>query len=438
MSKYSPIKAMRVKNFRNIGDVTIDFTESPIVTLIGDNESGKTSIVKALAVASLHAYSRDQKDFIRDGASGFGVSVELEDGHVVSRVKTPSLNSFSVQYPDGEVWETNKIDAGLPVQVSEIMGLVEEQETKQYLQIRTYEDQLLFVVTPASTNYKVMYDALKVEQITKAIKLGNEEVNKLKAQIGENDISCKALSDKLKELRIVDMEAILRVRDKVSEQMRMLESLERAKVLLDDVEESNKLLGNLKLIEDAGLAEIDVNVVSMLNNANSNRESYQLSMKLSEKFKVVETLENMDTAVLNKLESTLENLREHSKLQKVTENLIKIQGLEEVHYENLRVMEKAVLEVQDLSLMEKRIEVLSPVIKVRDISDRLVQVMNQMSVMCKVEESMPEYDRVIGESLDYVKKVEDYMKRVGAHVITCNNCGVDMVMTEDNEVSHVH
>ena len=36
----------------------------------------------------------------------------------------------------------------------------EEPETKEYLHIRTYEDKLLFVVTPNSTNYKVMYNSI--------------------------------------------------------------------------------------------------------------------------------------------------------------------------------------------------------------------------------------------------------------------------------------
>lgn len=38
MYNYSPIKKVYIKNFRNIGEATIDFTESPIVSLIGENE----------------------------------------------------------------------------------------------------------------------------------------------------------------------------------------------------------------------------------------------------------------------------------------------------------------------------------------------------------------------------------------------------------------
>ena len=49
-TKYSPIKQIWIKDFRNIGEVKVNFDESPIVSLIGENEAGKTSVVKAFSV----------------------------------------------------------------------------------------------------------------------------------------------------------------------------------------------------------------------------------------------------------------------------------------------------------------------------------------------------------------------------------------------------
>ena len=120
--EYSKIKTFRIKNFRNIGDVTIDFTESPIITLIGENESGKTSVVKAFAVTHIHADPKDQKSYIRDGTNGFGTVTELEDGHIITRIKNNSVNLYAVNYTDGNVWETKTIDGGLPVQDTRING----------------------------------------------------------------------------------------------------------------------------------------------------------------------------------------------------------------------------------------------------------------------------------------------------------------------------
>lgn len=38
MYTYSPIKKITIKNFRNIGEAVIDFEDSPIISLIGENE----------------------------------------------------------------------------------------------------------------------------------------------------------------------------------------------------------------------------------------------------------------------------------------------------------------------------------------------------------------------------------------------------------------
>ena len=106
---YSPIKKIYIKNFRNLGEVEIDFTESPIVCLLGENEAGKTSVIKAFSVCALHSTPRDQKDYIRDGTQMFGVKIELQDGSSVTRLKTATVNKYVVEKADGTKWETNKI-----------------------------------------------------------------------------------------------------------------------------------------------------------------------------------------------------------------------------------------------------------------------------------------------------------------------------------------
>ena len=139
MYSYSPIKQMVVRNFRNIGDVTVSFDESPIVSLIGENESGKTSLVKAFSVCAINSDYRSQKDFIRDGTTGFGVMIELQDGTQITRIKMTNGNRYTVKLPDGRIWDAQKIEPDVPAAVSKVMGLIEEPETGEYLHIRTYE-----------------------------------------------------------------------------------------------------------------------------------------------------------------------------------------------------------------------------------------------------------------------------------------------------------
>ena len=116
MYNYSPLSKLYIRNFRNLGDVEISFKESPIVTLVGENEAGKTSVIKAFATCALHANPRDQKDCIRDGTKMFGVAIELEDGTRVTRIKElTGINSYQISDANKNVvWSTNKLAEGLP------------------------------------------------------------------------------------------------------------------------------------------------------------------------------------------------------------------------------------------------------------------------------------------------------------------------------------
>ena len=124
MYDYSPIRKLYIRNFRNLGDVELDFSKSPIITLVGENEAGKTSVIKAFTTCALHANPRDQKDYIRDGTRMFGVSIELENGQRVTRIKEASgINSYQITDSQGNlVFNTNKLAEGLPEEVQKIIG----------------------------------------------------------------------------------------------------------------------------------------------------------------------------------------------------------------------------------------------------------------------------------------------------------------------------
>ena len=133
--KYSPISEIVLMNFRNIKEAVLNFKDSPIMCLVGDNEAGKTSVVKGIGVAGLHSNPREQKNYIRTGTNFFGIAIRLDDGSLLRRQKSNAINSYSIDYSDGRKWEISKVSEGLPVEVSKLMGLIEEPETKEYLHI---------------------------------------------------------------------------------------------------------------------------------------------------------------------------------------------------------------------------------------------------------------------------------------------------------------
>ncbi len=431
MYKCSPIKSIYVKNFRNIGEVKLDFTESPIISLKGDNESGKTSIVKAFAVCALHAYTREQKSYIRDGTNGFGVAIELEDGSMVSRIKTNAINRYEVIDKDGNKWDTNKIDgAKLPIYVQEIMRLVEEPETREFLQVRTYENQLLFVTTSSSTNYKVMYDALKIEQLTKAIKLGSDESNKLKSDINKNDIKIEALMNNLKGIRIYDLEPLVNIRDRLKDQLESVGKLERAGDISNTIKDGRMRLGRIGMIDKYGLGELDlVQVNRYVNIYRLVYKQKELILRLK-KFREINTLNNIDTTVENKIayimakrdeledkiSSTVE-LRKLGELGELREyEAEKLNKSLELLYKNKASMELLeIIDRKDCELVRQE-----DFDKVYQIA-KIIQLKNRNSLL-KTE---------VIKCHSVIEQIEEYMKQCGARVITCTNCGEQLVISND-------
>lgn len=240
---YSPIKRWGIKNFRNLGEVGFEF-DTPIVTLVGDNEAGKTSVVKTFAVLGANGYATEQKDYIRDNTKGFSIECELSDGTTVKRVKTASENAFEILGADGEVYAADKIDRGYgtPVELERVMGMMVEPETKELLQIRTYEDSLLFVLTKSSENYKVMYNALKVGNLTRAITIGNQQANGYRNAIDEYSVKAETLESELESIKDIDIASAVRLKGEIERLSRIVAGLTGLIKRLDAADESEARL----------------------------------------------------------------------------------------------------------------------------------------------------------------------------------------------------
>ena len=93
---YSKVKTIKAVNFRSIGSIDIDMSSSPIVALVGTNESGKSSIIKAFGAAAGNLWRTRQNQNVRSGTDGFAVLVELEDGTKVLRKKSSNINGYTL------------------------------------------------------------------------------------------------------------------------------------------------------------------------------------------------------------------------------------------------------------------------------------------------------------------------------------------------------
>jgi AAA15 family ATPase/GTPase/predicted RNA-binding Zn-ribbon protein involved in translation (DUF1610 family) len=430
-TKYSPIKQIWIKDFRNIGEVKVNFDESPIVSLIGENEAGKTSVVKAFSVCALHSTPKDQKDYIRDGTNGFGVEIELEDGTVITRIKTTTGNRYRVKNPDGTVYDTTKIDSSsAPVEVQRVMGMIEEPETKEYLQVRTYEDQLLFVVTPASTNYKVMYDALKVDQITRAIKSGSKEVNELKHVIDANENGIQTLTNSLKAVKVYDITSLLNIKARLESELSVINSLEEAARLVDRIKRAEAELGAIAEIDKAGLQDISELEAVQISDSLSLLTKLTRLNKLLSTYSLADTAENIDIPVYQSIIDTYIKKVELDRAIFANESMVRIGDAEEVNEVELITM-TSIAELRDklssLTNQLRRIDTAgAELIEQSDFNTvtMLESVNAGFTRLWQLETAYKQCD-------DYCSQVQSYLKSLGAAVETCPNCGEDIVIDID-------
>lgn len=461
---YSKISKVRVKNFRIIGDTVLDFSESPIITLVGDNESGKTSLVKAFCVAGLNAYNKKQKKYIKDGTNGFGIEIQLEDGSIVQRFKTNASNILKIKRADGTVWETNKIDAGgIPIELQKVMGLIEEPETKEFLQVRTYEDQLLFVVTPASANYKVMYDALKVENLTKAIKIGTDEANVLRRSLDECTTIRKHLEESIRNTRLVDIEPLINIRNRIKDGYSKVKRIGAAKDLSNQIVKDNNKLSNINKINS--LTEIDIIGVEHLSSAI---ELYKFNKENKNRIEIIKELESLDTIDiesvkrLEMVKAIYENDIAYKKESKnidcikqlntieisLADKLNRIHSIIEYNNINKNIIEN-IRDIKDLSIIETNTyNKLSKAIEIKKII-RDINIDTEISSLTEIKEtSIHKIEKLIqgirykqniitdykeyNTVKDKINELNNILKRSGAKVINCPKCGEDIVLTDNS------
>lgn len=435
MYSYSPIKQVYIKNFRNLGEVTIDFKDSPIVSLIGENEQGKTSVVKAIAVCAMHATPRDQKDYIRDGTKGFGVAIELEDGTQVVRMKMATANSYRVTYPKGPdgnpikpTWEAAKLSNDLPQAVQDVMGMIEEPETKEFLHIRTYEDQLLFVTTASSTNYKVMYNALKISQLVDAIKLGSKEANALKTSISQKEIQAETLDTQAKSLKIYDLEPLQNIRDRLKNEVAQLNKLDRALELKKKIEVQTREVGELSKL--SSIPEISITLVMSLDKAYRVLDNLKELGSMYRTYSLTDSLEEIDLNSYYNIYNAHVRYESLKNSEEQSRNYIAVNSLSEININEVSNLQRAMALSQKIKADMNKIQTLD-ISRAADIQDsdltvysRTYKALGLMQRNKQLEDAKVQIDT-------YCDAVIKWMKDIGVATETCPKCGETIVIDLD-------
>ena len=315
---YSNIAAIDIKDFRCLEKLHLDFKDSPIICIQAGNDSGKSSAVKAIETIMYNDNERKNKGYIRTGTNGFEISVTLDDGRIIQRVKGSAGNIYRIINADGSLAnEWTKLENNVPQPVQDIFGLVEDESTGELLNIRTCESLLLFALTKPSENHKIFYSQLKVDEISSAMNIGKEAINKFTSDISASTKTVESYQAKLKTIRIPEMSGVEQLKERIDATAKSLHDASDAISTKRYVDSTKQQLGvlaelnNVQPISDSDISTLASleNIRLAINNANMVRS---LLSKISDAANLEEIpFEQMELLLkLGQAITTLNTIRE--------------------------------------------------------------------------------------------------------------------------------
>lgn len=186
---YSKILSWEVINFMSFEKARVEFDETGMINIKGFNDSGKSAMLRALAVCLMDKYKSKQAKFIRDDKEYFRIIVNFEDGVSIIRDKYRNGQSLYEMYSNGKCIFTtkqgsklSKID-GVPKPIEDYLGLCVTNST--FLNYQTNEEKLPVADTTGSENYQMFHEVLRMEEMYRANNMINTDKNELGSKITE-------------------------------------------------------------------------------------------------------------------------------------------------------------------------------------------------------------------------------------------------------------
>lgn len=254
---------MYIENFQSIKEIEFLYENTGVYYYKGDNNIGKSSIIKAMNTLIFNASNHIYRSFIRDDEESFFISMTDFEGNVVelSRGKV----DFYRWVINGEEGSLDRTNGQVPEEVSNYFNMYVDDKTKECVNIRLPRAVLLGVDTSASDNNYMLQKALDSEVFTLAYKNTDRELNALKKEV-------KLDLDKQEELseRIMSID--------VSEDKKEIDVLEKyigtigyEVGVLQEIEDFRELI-----LEIGTLQKRKKTVEEALSYADSLEENYTL------------------------------------------------------------------------------------------------------------------------------------------------------------------
>ncbi|WP_456718159.1 MULTISPECIES: AAA family ATPase [unclassified Bradyrhizobium] len=233
-------RALRVTDFQNLPSAEIRLAPG-ITVLIGDNDLGKSSIVRALA-AVFYGDSRDS--LIRHGAKACTVEIDLEDGHRLCfsrKLRRNPVNMWSLHGSDDEVIEQDGIryetgGRSVPDWVAEKTGIAPVDELE--IHIANQKQPVFLLADPPPKRASVLSVGQESSHLREMIAIQRERNVRDQATIREGERELTELA-----ARVASLEGIEDIETSADECVRLLDE---AAVAAHEAARAQELVGRFE------------------------------------------------------------------------------------------------------------------------------------------------------------------------------------------------
>lgn len=379
MSDYSKITTVEVRNFMCFSHAKIAFDEgNNIINLKGYNDSGKSAMLKAIAVCLMDMFTRDQAKLIKHEEDYFRIIVSFDDGVSILRDKYINGQSLYEMSRDGKVVFSTKagnkltrVD-GVPDIIEKYLGLcILDNGCLNY---QSRDDRLWLIETKGSENYYSLNTILKTEELARANALLNSDKNALGSEISEIEAEIHAVEVALETTSSVSEEFLLYLSEKEEEVQKICTKSDECGKIVDVVNRLSELhpVPGVKSVDGIERLE-DINRLMTIVNSLS-------TMVVAPSVKGIES---------DKLISLMEMLRLIKSLGSVNSDLVRI-TMEGIEMDRLRDIMSIYSVCSNLSKYSKSLE---------DLENK-----------CKSTENT-------------LNTAVEAAKRKGIRFVKCENCG---------------
>lgn len=405
MEGYAKLKKWEVYNFMSIEHGVCEFDESNIIFLKGYNDSGKSSMLRALDILFYNKNAQSQVQFIQDDKDYFRVVAYFDDDIIILRDKYINGQSLYEMYKGSECIFTTKVNNVLtkvtevPEPIALYLGVLPELNT------RTCYDKQFAVQTSGSETYKAFSVILKSEELAKAGELVNNDKNKLGSDIASIETKIDAYKDVAKDgSKLTD--DLLKVLEKHDNYIDFYESL--SEYLQRNVELSEQLKNTIVPPE---VSLLDTTELDLLSGISRNLTE----LRGIKTYPEVSTLEDVELNSLLGIKDMISQLGGISVAPEVSEI----------------TTEKVVLLLNIKNMVDsaKQYDV-----SYLDVADIDVSALDMLLSMTDTLGKIPDISKYDTELESVNNEIRDLALQLGDDVVICPDCG--HVLLDDE--GHIH